>query len=115
MLTLAVLFWPAQIPGLFDGAPLDGAAEAVAAGLIVPLLCWFHYRFFDARYARGLVIALALLRVADAQFVKGGWCVRFDTPQQIVRDGTGRPHSWDVRADWRSPEYVATRANGTPS
>lgn len=103
-LTLAVLFWPAQIPSLFDGAPLDGAAEAVVAGLIVPLLCWFHYRFFDARYARGLVIALVLLRITDAQFVQGGWCVRFDTPQQIIRDGTGRPHSWDVRADWQSPD-----------
>ena len=41
---------------------------------------------------------------ADAQLTQGGWCVRFDTPGPIVRDSTGRPHSWDVRADWRSPE-----------
>ena len=103
-LTLGVLFWPAKIPGLFDGAPLDGAAEAVIAGLVVPVLCWFHHQFFRSRAARLLVVALVLVRIADAQMAQGGWCVRFDTPEQIVRDGTGRPHSWDVRADWRAPD-----------
>ncbi len=103
-LTLAVLFWPAKIPGMFDGAPLDGGVEAVIAGLIVPILCWFYPQVFAARWARGLIVALVILRIADAQFAQGGWCVRFDTPAQIVRDGTGRPHSWDVRADWRSPD-----------
>ena len=103
-LTLAVLFWPARVPGMFDGAPLDGAAEAVIVGLLVPVLCWFHHQFFRSRVARGLVIALALLRIGDAQFTQGGWCVRFDPPAPIVRDGTGRPHSWDVRADWRAPD-----------
>jgi hypothetical protein len=102
--TLIVLLWPAKIPGLFDGAPLDGAIEAVIAGLLVPSLCWFHYNFFRTRSARALIVALALVRLADAQFTQGGWCVRFDPPEQIVRDGTGRPHSWDVRADWRSPD-----------
>ena len=104
VLTLAVLFWPAKVPGMFDGAPLDGAAEAVIVGLLVPVLCWFHHQFFRSRVARGLVIALALLRIGDAQFTQGGWCVRFDPPAPIVRDGTGRPHSWDVRADWRAPD-----------
>lgn len=104
VLTLAVLWWPAKIPGLFDGAPLDGGAEAVVAGLLVPVLCWFHSGFFRQRAAVTMIVALALLRLADAQMTPGGWCVRFDPPAQIVRDGTGRPHSWDVRADWRSPD-----------
>jgi hypothetical protein len=104
VLSLAVVFWPAKVPGIFDGAPLDGAFEAVIAGLLVPALCWFHYNFFRTRPARALVVALALLRLADAQMTQGGWCVRFDTPAPIVRDSTGRPHSWDVRADWRSPD-----------
>ena len=91
VVTLAVLFWPAKVPGPFDGAPLDGAFEAVIAGLLVPALCWFHYNFFRTRSARALVVALALVRVADAQMAQGGWCVRFDPPEQIVRDGTGRP------------------------
>ena len=104
VLTLAVLFWPAKVPGMFDGAPLDGAAEAVIVGLLVPVLCWFHPRFFNRRSARLMVVALAILRVADAQMTQGGWCVRFDPPEPIVRDATGRPHSWDVRADWRAPD-----------
>ena len=33
-----------------------------------------------------------------------GWCLRFDTAAPIVKDSTGRIHSWDVRADWRSPD-----------
>jgi hypothetical protein len=104
VLTLAVLWWPTKVPGPFDGAPLDGPFEAVIAGLLVPALCWFHYNFFRTRSARALIVALALVRLADAQMAQGGWCVRFDPPEQIVRDGTGRPHSWDVRADWRAPD-----------
>lgn len=101
---LAVLLWPAKVPGVFDGAPLDGGAEAVAIGLIVPVLCWFHGAFFRGRLGPALIVMLAVLRLADAQLTQGGWCVRFDTPGPIVRDSTGRPHSWDVRADWRSPD-----------
>ena len=103
-LTLLALLWPAKIPGLFDGAPLDGALEAILVGLVVPILCWFHGAFFRTRLAKILIVAVALLRIADAQFTQGGWCVRFDPQRTIVRDQTGKPHSWDVRADWRSPD-----------
>ena len=114
LLALAVLWWPAKVPGIFDGAPLDGAFEAVLAGLLIPALCWFHSQVFRTRWARALVVALALVRIADAQFTQGGWCVRFDPPQQVVRDGTGRPHSWDVRADWLAsdPKCSAVMATG---
>ena len=80
------------------------------AGLLVPALCWFHYNFFRHDPARALIVALALVRLADAQMTQGGWCVRFDPPEQIVRDGTGRPHSWDVRADWRAPDPSVLRS-----
>jgi len=103
VVTLIVLLWPARVPGAFDGAPLDGGVEAVVIGLIVPALCWFYGGFFKHRLAQLAIIALALLRVADAPLTQGGWCVRFDTPAPIVRDSTGRPHSWDMRADWRTP------------
>jgi hypothetical protein len=103
VVTLIVLLWPSRVPGPFDGAPLDGGVEAVVIGLVVPALCWFYGGFFKHRLAQLAVIAFALLRVADAQLTQGGWCVRFDTPAPIVRDSTGRPHSWDVRADWRTP------------
>lgn len=104
VLALVVLLWPAHIPGMFDGAPLDSGAEAVAIGLLLPVLCWFDGGFVRGRLGPALIVLLALVRIADAQMAPGGWCVRFDTPRPIVRDSTGRPHSWDVRADWRSPD-----------
>ena len=111
---LLVLLWPARIAGPFDGAPLDGAFEAVAVGLVVPILCWFHGGFLHSRVATILLIALALLRVADAQFTQGGFCVRFDPQKTIVRDQTGKPHSWDVRADWRSADPACSAVMTTP-
>ncbi len=102
--TLLVLIWPANIAGVFDGAPLDGGLEAIALGLVVPVLCWFHSGFFRTRSAKILIILIAILRIADAQFTQGGLCVRFDPQRQIVKDQAGRPHSWDVRADWLSPD-----------
>lgn len=104
VVALALLLWPANVPGMFDGAPLDGGPEAVVVGLLLPVLCWFHGGFLRGRLGPALIVALALVRVVDAQMTPGGWCVRFDTPKPIVRDSTGRPHSWDVRADWRSPD-----------
>jgi hypothetical protein len=101
---LAVLLWPANVPGLFDGAPLDGGLEAVVVGLLVPILCWFHGGFLRGRLGPALILALALLRIADASFTEGGWCVRFEPSRPLVRDATGRPHSWDVRADWQAPD-----------
>jgi hypothetical protein len=103
-LTLLVLWWPARIAGPVDGAPLDGGIEAIALGLLAPVLCWFHGGFFKTTPAKLLIAGIALLRIADAQSTQGGFCVRFDPERQIVRDQTGKPHSWDVRADWRSPD-----------
>src|SRR5262245_2161625 len=37
-------------------------------------------------------------------FVQDGWCLRFEPSRPYVKDGTGAPHSWDLRADWRSPD-----------
>lgn len=117
VLALVVLLWPAHTPGMFDGAPLDGGVEVVVIGLLLPALCWFHGGFARGRLGPALIILLALVRIADAQLSPGGWCVRFDTPRPIVRDSTGRPHSWDVRADWRSPDpqcsAVMTSGYGT--
>ena len=114
---LAVLLWPANVPGWFDGAPLDGGLEAVVIGLLIPVMFWFHGDFLRGRFGPALILALALLRVADASFTEGGWCVRFEPSRPLMRDATGRPHSWDLRADWQSPDpqcsAMMTRGYGT--
>ena len=35
--------------------------------------------------------------------VQDGWCIRFTSPVPLYRATGQVPHSWDVRADWRSP------------
>jgi hypothetical protein len=101
----AALLWPARISDPFDGVPLDGAAEAILVGVVLPALCWFHPRFLTTRFARACVVALLSWKaVTTVAFVQDGWCVRFAPSAQVVKDGTGAPHSWDLRADWRSAE-----------
>jgi len=98
------LLWPARISGALDGLPLDGTVEAVLLGVAFPALLWLHRPFLETPFVRTCIIALlgwkAMMAVA---FVQDGLCVTFAPSQPIVNSGSGAPHSWDVRADWRSP------------
>ena len=101
----AALLWPAHVSGAFDGVPLDGTAEAILVGVVMPALLWLHPRFLATRFARACVIALLGWKAFTAvAFVQDGWCVRFTPSAEYVKDGTGAPHSWDVRADWRAAD-----------
>ena len=104
LLAAAALLWPGRIAGPLDGVPLDRAAEAVVLGIVFPALFWFDRSFLDRRSARVLVVCLLAWKAFTAAvLVQDGWCVTLDPSRPYVRDGTGRPHSWDVRADWSSP------------
>jgi hypothetical protein len=99
------LLWPSRIAGPFEGVPLDGAAEAVGIGVAFPVLLWMHPRFLATRFARACVIALLAWKMLLAVvFVQDGLCVRMTPSKPYVRNATGAPHSWDLRADWRSPD-----------
>ena len=37
-----------------------------------------------------------------------GWCLRFMSPVALFRSTGYVPHSWDVRADWRTPVPVCS-------
>jgi hypothetical protein len=105
LLAAAALLWPARVSGPFDGVPLDGVAEAVLIGVVVPALWCFHPRFLRTRLARACVVALLAWKAFTAAvLVQDGLCLRFMTAEPFARDATGAPHSWDVRADWRSPD-----------
>src|SRR4026207_1055806 len=58
LILTAALLWPGRLSGPFDGAPLDGVAEAVVVGVLFPALWWFHPRFLTTRFARTCVVAL---------------------------------------------------------
>ena len=98
------LWWPGKVIGPLDGAPLDGNLEAIALGLVLPALWWFHGKFLHSRFARIAITAIVLIKMSGALLGQEGWCLRFDTAAPIVNDSTGRIHSWDVKADWRSPD-----------
>jgi hypothetical protein len=113
---VAALLWPARMAGPLDGLPLDGIAEAVLIGVAFPALLWFHPRFLNHRLSRGaIVLLIAWKAFAAYAVVPDGWCVRFEAGRPLVRDAQSNvPHSWDVRADWLSPQpacsAVMTRA-----
>ena len=115
MLAAAALCWPGRLSSPLDGFPLDHPLEAIAIGVVFPALWWFAPQFLSTRIAHASILLLLALKIAAASaLAQDGWCVAFDTPTPIVRDATGRPHSWDVRADWTSPDprcsAIMTRA-----
>ena len=100
---IGVAWWPGRITGPLDGAPLDGLLETILLGAIAPIAWWLQPQFFRSRLAQAAIVAVALLKLAGGSFTQEGLCVRFDPPKPVVRGTTARPHSWDLRADWRSP------------
>ena len=97
---LAVM-WPSHITGMLDGAPLDTVLECVLLGLVVPALIWLHPSFLRTFIVRSAVAAILLIKIG-APFVvqQQGWCLTIVPPKPMVRESRGKPHAWDVRADW---------------
>ena len=103
LLGVAVL-WPARLAGPLDGAPLDTAAEAILVGVVLAFLVWTVPHVLHTRGFRAITVALLVWKaVTAATLAQDGWCLRFESPVPLYRDMGGIPHSWDVRADWRSP------------
>jgi hypothetical protein len=110
-LFLIAVLWPSRAFSMFDGLPLDGAAEAVGLGVLVPVLWIVSPRFFDAAWVRGAVLLLLVVKIAGAALLtQEGLCARFSTSApyrtQVLTIPIEEPHgvlrSWDVRAAWRS-------------
>ena len=115
LLVIVAVLWPSRVSGILDGAPLDTPIEALTLGLLVPVLIWLEPSFLYSVFARALVVAILGLKIGAALTLQQeGWCLTFDPPKPMVRDSTGKPHAWDPRADWLSPDPecsgVMTRA-----
>ena len=105
VLTLVALLWPSRIAGVFDGVPLDTAVECILIGLVVPALLWFHPSFLKQFPVRAAIVAILLCKLGTTFAMRQeGWCVAFTPPYPMVRESTGKPHSWDIRADWLSSD-----------
>jgi hypothetical protein len=116
MLVIAVL-WPSRALSTFDGLPLDGTAEAIALGVVLPM-CWIIGRsFLDRPSARIVVLLLLAVKIAGAVLLtQQGLCARFSTAAPFraevltipIEEPTGALRSWDVRADWRAADPGCT-------
>lgn len=104
MLAAIALLWPGHLSGPLDGIPLDRAAEAILIGVLFPALCWFNPSFLARPGARVLIVSLLAWKAfTSVMLVQDGWCVTLIPSHPYVTNQTGLPHSWDIRADWRSP------------
>ncbi len=99
---IVALLWPSRLSGILDGAPLDTLPEALLLGPVAVALAWLHPSALRSRLMRAAVIAILVLKIGAAFSVQQeGWCLTFTPPKPMVRDSTGKPHAWDIRADWR--------------
>ena len=59
--------------------------------------------------ARVVVVAILGVKIAAALTLQQqGWCLAFTPLKPMVRDSTGKPHSWDIRADWLADDPVCS-------
>ena len=104
---VGALLWPSHTLSLFDGMPLEGRAEAVVVGLVLPALMWLDKGFLQRRTARALVVALVVVKAGGSWMVQEGLCARFSTSAPFrgtvltmpIDEPRGVLRSWDVRAD----------------
>jgi hypothetical protein len=108
---LIALLWPSRVLTIFDGLPLNGTAEAIALGLMVPVLWIVSPRFLDLAWVRIAVFLLLVVKVAGAAMLtQQGLCARFSTTAPYrtqvltipIEEPRGFLRSWDVRAAWQS-------------
>lgn len=115
-LALVALAWPSRALGLLDGLPLNGHAEALVLGLVVPTLLWFAPRIFQLNVIRVAIAALLALKIAGLALTPQGLCARFSTSAPFVgethtipiEEPEGWLRSWDVRANWRDTTPACT-------
>jgi hypothetical protein len=117
-LAAVAVLWPARLAGPLDGIPLDTPFEAITLGVVAVALILFEPRILRRSSFRSVVLALLVWKAATgALLTQDGWCLKFTTPQPVYQDTGLVPHTWDVRADWRSPDPVcsAIMARSYPS
>jgi hypothetical protein len=108
-LAVIAVWWPSRLSGVLDGPPLDSVPEALLLGLTVPVLAWAHPRFFARTWPRLVVLGILAIKLAAAfTLQQEGWCLTFAPPKPMVRESTGKPHAWDMRADWLSDDPVCS-------
>lgn len=116
LLTLVALAWPSRVLGPLDGLPLNGRAEALLFGIVVPSLLWFDRRSLQRTSIRVAIVALLGIKTVGLALTPQGLCARFSTTAPLVgethtipiEEPEGWLRSWDVRANWRDRTPACT-------
>lgn len=117
VLALVGLLWPSRFIGPLDGVPLDGVAEAVLIGLVIPALWWLRRESVSIGWLRWAIVLLLAWKAVSATFaVQQGFCVSMSAGRPLdginqgipIVEPTGALRSWDVRADWRAVDPRCT-------
>ena len=91
--------------------PLDTLPEVLLLGLIARA-AWLHPAFLHRFAVRAVVIAILAMKIVAALVLQQqGWCVAFTPAKPMVRESTGKPHSWDIRADWLADDPDVLRGD----
>ena len=116
-LAVVALAWPSRALGPLDGVPLNGRAEALLLGLVVPALLWIHSKALMRPALRVTVVGLVLLKASALALTPQGLCARFSTTAPFIGETHTIPivepdgwlRSWDIRADWgaQTPQCTA--------
>ena len=102
-LAAVAVLWPARLAGPLDGAPLDQPFEAAIIGVLMVWMLVTHSDVLNRASMKVLIAALLLWKIGTgAVLAQDGWCLRFTSPVPLYLGSVTVPHSWDIRADWRS-------------
>ena len=114
-LTAIAVLWPARLAGPLDGAPLDQRSEAAIIGVLLVWMLVTQSAVLNRASMKVLIAALLLWKIGTgAVLAQDGWCLRFTSPVPLYLENVTVPHSWDIRADWRSavPRCSAVMTEG---
>jgi hypothetical protein len=90
------VLWPGRLTGPLDGAPLDTVAEALLAGVVLPLAWILHPRLFHATTPRVLAGTLAVWKLGTwLLLTQQGVCATFAV--SAAPDSLVLRRSWDFR------------------
>ena len=108
-LLAAAVLWPGRVLSPLDGAPLNGQAEAVVIGIVLPVLWWLDGDFLARPVARAAIVALLALKLTTSVVLpQHGLCAHFSTTAPLsgeistisIDEPAGILRSWDVRSGW---------------
>ena len=84
--TMVAFVWPGKLSGPLDGAPLQGLAEALLIGFLVPILIWLAISIAFPIVGVILVVPLVFVLIAPDVIAYVGLHLRYDTTCYVFTD-----------------------------